>query len=249
LNELCLFAGGGGGLLATQHLLGFRTICYVEIDNYCQEILKARIRDGLLDDAPIWDDVRTFDGKPWRGCVDIVTGGDPCQANSNASLSASKHQSLADVFLRIVAEVRPYFVLRENPYQVRADAPWPADRFAAGLEYLGYASPPLAVRACCMGADHKRERLFLPSATSDADSQPNIQTAPTAVAERVPFPQATELSDIVFGRTKPAPAWQLFASDVCRKIDGVAHRVDRLKALGNGQVPIVVAKAWELLSQ
>jgi len=62
LYELALFAGGGGGLLATQHLLEWRTVCYVENGIYQVEVLKARIGDGLLDDAPIWDDVRTFDG-------------------------------------------------------------------------------------------------------------------------------------------------------------------------------------------
>lgn len=64
MYELALFAGAGGGLLATQHLLGWRTVCYVERDAYCVAVLEARIRDGLLDDAPIWDDVRTFDGRP-----------------------------------------------------------------------------------------------------------------------------------------------------------------------------------------
>ena len=249
MNELSLFTGAGGGLLATQHLLGFRTVCYVEIDGYCQEILKARIRDGLLDDAPIWDDVRTFDGKPWRGCVDLVTGGDPCQANSNAGLSRSQHDSLADEFLRIVEEVRPWFVLRENPYQVREDAPWPADRFVAGVEYLGYAATPVAVRACCVGAGHRRERLFVLGVDSNANSKSGIQTVAPLESKRTSQREAPIVLDCISGGTKPTLPWMLSATDIYRKANGVAHRVDRLKALGNGQVPAVVAKAWELLSQ
>ena len=54
MYELALFAGAGGGLLATKWLLGWRTVCYVENGEYPVSALKARIRDGLLDDAPIW---------------------------------------------------------------------------------------------------------------------------------------------------------------------------------------------------
>src|SRR3990172_13273064 len=84
VNELALFAGAGGGLLASKWLLGWRTVCYVEWETYAVEVLKARIRDGWLDDAPIWDDAFTLDGRPWRGCVDIVTAGFPCQPFSIA---------------------------------------------------------------------------------------------------------------------------------------------------------------------
>ena len=78
MNVLELFAGAGGGLLASR-LLGWRTVCAVELDGYCQRVLLQRQRDGWLDTFPIWDDVRTFDGRPWRGKVDVVTGGFPCQ--------------------------------------------------------------------------------------------------------------------------------------------------------------------------
>ena len=72
MHKLALFAGAGGGLLGSR-LLGWKTVCYVEKNAFCVEVIKARIKDGILDDAPIWDDVRTFEGCPWRGRVDIVT--------------------------------------------------------------------------------------------------------------------------------------------------------------------------------
>src|ERR1043166_7098544 len=87
LRELALFAGAGGGLLGSR-LCGWRTVCAVEIDDYCRRVLLQRQRDGMLDKFPIWDDVRTFDGRPWRGCVDIVTGGFPCQDISSAGKGA-----------------------------------------------------------------------------------------------------------------------------------------------------------------
>ena len=66
MNELALFAGAGGGILGTR-LLGWRVVCAAEIEPYCREILLRRQEEGILEAFPIWDDVRTFDGKPWRG--------------------------------------------------------------------------------------------------------------------------------------------------------------------------------------
>jgi len=83
MNELALFAGAGGGILGG-HLLGWRTVCAVEWEAYPASVLCARQNDGLLPPFPIWDDVQTFDGKPWREIVDVVSGGFPCQDLSAA---------------------------------------------------------------------------------------------------------------------------------------------------------------------
>ena len=87
MNELALFAGAGGGILGGA-LLGWRTVCAVEINPYCRELLVARQNDGTLAPFPIWDDIRTFSGKPWRGVVDVVSGGFPCQDISLAGRGA-----------------------------------------------------------------------------------------------------------------------------------------------------------------
>lgn len=84
MNELALFAGAGGGILAG-HMLGWRTVCAVEWNAYAASILCARQNDGFLPPFPIWNDVRTFDGRTWRGVVDVVSGGFPCQAFSTAA--------------------------------------------------------------------------------------------------------------------------------------------------------------------
>ncbi len=116
LTELSLFSGTGGGLLATTHLLGWRTVCYVEHDQYAIDVLKARIRDGYLHDAPIWDDVFTFDGRPWVGLVDVVTAGFPCQPFSVAGkgLGENDPRNGWPATIRIIREVRPIFTQLEN---------------------------------------------------------------------------------------------------------------------------------------
>ena len=87
LRELALFAGAGGGILGGK-LLGWRTICAVERDAYAAQVLAQRQNDGILEAFPIWSDVTTFDGKPWRGIVDVISGGFPCQDISVAGRGA-----------------------------------------------------------------------------------------------------------------------------------------------------------------
>jgi len=85
MKELALFAGIGGGLIASR-ILGWETVCAVEIDPYCQKVLKARQADGLLEPFPIYSDCRSFTIDTLRSLVqkgveepivDIVSGGFP----------------------------------------------------------------------------------------------------------------------------------------------------------------------------
>src|SRR5574343_301172 len=116
MNELALFAGAGGGLLGSR-LLGWRTVCAVEYEQYAAEVLLHRQNTGELEAFPIWDDVRTFDGRPWRGIVDVVSGGFPCQDISAAGRGAGIEGSRSGMWKemrRIIGEVLPRFVFVEN---------------------------------------------------------------------------------------------------------------------------------------
>ena len=116
LRELALFAGAGGGILGGK-LLGWRTVCAVEWDAYAASVLVARQNDGCLPPFPIWDDVQTFDGRPWRGRIDVISGGFPCQDISAAGKGAGidgERSGMWGHMARIVGEVRPRFVFVEN---------------------------------------------------------------------------------------------------------------------------------------
>lgn len=116
MNELHLFAGAGGGILGSE-LLGMRTVCAVELESYPASVLLARQNDGLLPPFPVWDDVRTFDGRRWRGLVDVVSGGFPCQDISAAGKGAGidgTRSGLWKEMHRIINEVRPEFAFLEN---------------------------------------------------------------------------------------------------------------------------------------
>ena len=158
VNELALFAGIGGGLLGSR-LLGWRTICAVELDAYCREVLLRRQRDGVLDLCPIWGDVRTFDGRPWRGLVDIVTAGFPCQAFSHAGKQrgADDERNLWPETIRVVREVEPEWCLLENvPALISAGY---LATVLGDLAASGFDAEWDLFSAAGVGAPHLRKRL------------------------------------------------------------------------------------------
>src|ERR1035437_9796309 len=162
--------GGGGGLLASK-LAGHRIVCYVEWDKYCVEVLKARIRDGYLDDAPIWDDCFTFDGHPWAGHVDIISAGFPCQPFSAAGkkLAELDPRNGWPAVKRILGEVRPSFTYLENvpgllsKFYIR--------RIFGDLAELGYDAEWGCLSAAAVGAPHMRNRLWVIAYTKGLQEQ------------------------------------------------------------------------------
>lgn len=224
MNELALFAGARGGLLAG-HVLGWKPVCAVEIEPYCQDVLLARQRDGFLPAFPIWDDVRTFDGHPWRGHVDIVTGGFPCQPFSSASRGRKVAIDLWPEMLRIVGEVQPRWVFAENV------APAPIDRACDDLEALGYRVAATKLSAADVGAPMHRARYWL-AGIADTNGESG-----RALDAKAPW-----LPSLASAVSWPAPPGELGVAD------GLANGLDRLRALGNGQVPAVAVGAFRLLA-
>jgi DNA (cytosine-5)-methyltransferase 1 len=158
LRELALFAGAGGGILGGK-LLGWRTICAVEWDAYAASVLVARQNDGCLEPFPIWDDVQTFDGKPWRGRVDVVSGGFPCTDISCAGKGAGIDGEASGMWrhmARIIGEVRPRFVFVENSPMLVVRG---LDRVLGDLAALGYDARWGVVGANAAGAPHRRDRI------------------------------------------------------------------------------------------
>ena len=173
LRELALCAGVGmlseGCRLAFEHLgVGFRTVCYVEREAFAAAQLVALMEAQCMDAAPIWDDLVTFCGRRWRGKVDCITAGFPCQPHS----IAGKRKGLADErwiwpdIARIVGEVRPRFVLLENvPGLVTSGG---LDACLGDLAALGYDAEWGLLSAAVVGASHERNRLFIFAWLADA---------------------------------------------------------------------------------
>ena len=160
MNELALFAGAGGGILGGK-LLGWRTVCAVEWEAYPASVLCARQNDGLLPPFPIWDDVQTFDGKPWRGIVDVVSGGFPCQDISAAGKGAGidgERSGMWGEMARIIYEVRPKYVFVENSPMLTSRG---LGRVLGNLASMGFDAKWGVLGAADVGANHKRDRIWI----------------------------------------------------------------------------------------
>lgn len=335
MNELALFSGAGGGVLAS-YLLGWRTVCAVERDAYAAQVLAQRQNDGILEAFPIWSDITSFDGKPWRGIVDVISGGFPCQDISSAGKGAGiegERSGLWSEMARIIGEVRPSYVFVENSPMLVSRG---LTRVISDLAKMGYDAQWARFSASNFGAPHIRDRIwivgysrserlntgwenngkydrhFTSSANKNSRTLANTQSIgcktnglsigaqqekslsginskDVANSQSIRLEQAREgksssekwltgccheLSDSdcerckqveqrVFSRTQsegtPDPSqyssfargreWWAIEPELGRVADGVANRVDRLKAIGNGQVSIVAKSAFEFLGE
>ena len=312
LRTLHLFAGCGGGLLADL-LLGHRPVCAVELDPYCQQVLMQRQRDGVLPWFPIWGDVRDFDGRPWLGCVDVVSGGFPCQPWSVAGkrAGAADDRNLWPDTVRVVRDIRPRYVFLENVPGLLTQQYF--GTMLGDLAQAGYDARWLCLGADDVGAPHHRKRLWILADAAQQRRAIHRCEAPQSGWGRTPVgnadfqglevwkskrgDDATECSSVertgglanaqckrleeprdwgVSGRA-PGPdtvtdagwglaqpglgrvadglaPWLLWAwpdepGDVPRVARGIPDRVARLRALGNGQVPLCAAVAWRLLTR
>jgi len=270
VNELALFAGSGGGILGG-HLLGWRTVAAVEIEDYPRRVLLQRQADGFLPRFPIWDDICTFDGNPWRGKVDVISGGFPCQDISAAGKGDGldgERSGLWTHMARVVSEVRPPFVFVENSPMLTTRG---GTRVIADLTQMGYDTRWTVMGAADIGAPHQRDRMWILAYSSSLRSKAGLadtqgwqegnsnesqySSADLANSEdsgdvwrdwKLGFAQ--QEYDSGRGSTDGSRQWWSVEPNVGRVAHGVACRVDRLKAIGNGQVPLCAATAWRVLN-
>lgn len=304
MNELALFAGAGGGILGGK-LLGWRTVCAVERDAYAAQVLAQRQNDGHLEPFPIWSDVTSFDGKPWRGIAQVVSGGFPCQdisvAGKGAGITGAR-SGLWKEFARIIGEVRPRYAFIENsPALVTRGL----GTVLCDLAAMGFDAEWGVISAADVGANHRRERLWIVAHTnSEQERRPAHETDSCGIRgasrlgvevggsrraigesgatlahsgkERHKFTEHEIQAGrhaFIYGRQGmaytdqtqrkgmqcacgsdqehadiSARSWWEAEPRLDRVANGLAHQVDRLAAIGNGQVPLCAATAWRVLT-
>jgi DNA (cytosine-5)-methyltransferase 1 len=312
MNELSLFSGAGGGLLGTK-LLDWRTVGYVENNTYCQQILAQRIKDGFLDEAPIFGDINGFIESgavdEYKGITDVVSGGFPCQPFSVAGKQAGEDdpRNMWPQTIEVIRRVRPRFAFLENVPGLLSHGY--IRRIFGDLAEAGFNARWTVLGADDVGAPHRRKRLWIladsklygrdhPKERSHkdgtqgqlgkgnehretvrngplqnvADSNSPREQQPTRYnkesrrwsgdsGEDVADSDSTGLSqrrwsesvEKEYTRAECGSERQSQSSwptepELGRVAHGVAHRVDRIKAIGNGQVPRVVAAAWRILN-
>jgi len=289
MNELALFAGAGGGILGGK-LLGWRTVCAVEWEPYPASVLCARQNDGLLPPFPIWDDVQTFDGKPWRGIIDVVSGGFPCQDISIAGKGDGldgKRSGMWREMARIICEVQPIYAFIENSPMLTFRG---LDRVLCDLALMGFDARWGVLGAVDVGAPHQRDRIWIVARNVAHTRDQGLRTRgrgdggePVGQDRQGSYLQGGGRADVKFApfgkpqdnqtqvgnpqgaglsprptRQRQGQSWgasignaQWWETEppVDRVAHGMVDRVDRLKAIGNGQVPLCAATAWNVLTQ
>ncbi|MFO0204160.1 MAG: DNA cytosine methyltransferase [Alphaproteobacteria bacterium] len=285
LRELALFAGAGGGILGGK-LLGWETVCAVEWEPYPAAVLAARQNEGFLPPFPIWDDVQTFDGRPWRGLVDVVSGGFPCQDISSAGKGAGitgERSGMWKHMARIIGEVRPRYAFVENSPVLTSRG---LGKVLGDLAAMGYDAEWGVLGAVHAGAPHERERIWIVAHSNGARLEEHgelLTTVPERPSAPTPDQEPEEAGryspDVAYAKSRNSgepgeregrentggggedcgglegareicgEEWWSTEPGVGRVADGVAARVDRLSALGNGQVPQVAALAWSVLHE
>ena len=165
LKILDTFAGIGGFSYAAEKLVGgFETTQFIEIDPYCQKILKKH-----WPDVPIHDDIKTFTAFP--GQYDVITGGFPCQDNSVAGKREGiTNQSRSGLFyelIRVIRLVRPKFVVMENVAAILNNG---LDIVLGELSEAGYDAEWAIISASSLGAAHRRSRWWCVAYTNDYGS-------------------------------------------------------------------------------
>ena len=257
VNELHLFAGAGGGILGGI-LLGHTCVCAVEIEPYCRKVLLQRQRDGILPKFPIWDDVRTFDGKPWRGKVDVVCGGFPCQdismggnnSKNGASGLEGERSGLWFEMARIICEIRPRFVFVENSSMLIARG---LGTVLRGLAGMGYDARWGMFFGSDVGALHVRKRIWILANTTESrrNDWRDYERKNNNRANFDEFPKDSE--HWKSRRNHIAETLEAFiksesALSTMGEFNALADGVDRVEAAGNGQIPSVAVLAWQVLS-
>ena len=156
LKILDTFAGIGGFSYAAEKIIGgFETTQFIEIEPYCQKVLKKH-----WPNIPIHDDIKTFTARPFQ--FDVITAGFPCQDISVAGLQKGiTKQSRSGLFyelIRVICLVRPKFIVLENVAAILNNG---LDIVLGELSEAGYDAEWSVISASSLGACHRRSRWWL----------------------------------------------------------------------------------------
>ena len=268
IKTMHLFAGVGGGILADL-ILGHRPIVAVEWDKYACKVLRERVADGWFEGMSVWEgDVQLFDPSKYKGRVDCIHAGFPCQdisvAGNKAGVGEDSRSGLYREVLRIADEIQPEYIFLENVAAIVTLDDGAVLRTVVGdLAERGYDAVWICLSAAEVGANHKRDRwwcLAYPNSTSGErmrlaqrvssrqlpDSRRKSESIPDTNStftqrEKLTIGSKSESTD--YGKY----VWWEVEPDVGRVANGIPSASHRLKALGNAQVPLQCATAFSLL--
>ena len=250
MRMLDLFSGIGGFSYAAEKLVGgYETVAFCEYDKKAQQVLRKH-----WPSTEIIDDVRMLahDADRFRGLVDIICGGYPCQPFSQAGkrLGDQDDRHLWPAMLAVIKAVRPTWVVGEN---VAGHISLGIDTVLFDLESAGYTSRCYVIPAVAADAPHRRDRCWIVAHT-DSDSEPDgtineQRLVANADSQRGCGRDAQRQDAEAVGQSPRhqrqyaggMEAWPT-EPELGRVANGIPGRVHRLKQLGNSIVPQVAAR-------
>lgn len=264
-----LFSGIGGFDLAAEWM-GWENVFHCENNKFCQKILKY-----YWPDAKSYDDIKQTDFTEWKGKVDIVSGGFPCQPYSQAGKRKGKEDDrhLWPEMLRAIRELQPSWVVGENVLGLlnwkrgMVLAEIKADLETAGFEVF----PPLVLPACGKNAPHKRYRLFVVAHRNGINGSVSIQQRRQSQTENINTcrvdtnnngtglqrgiqtneEKRKKHNDKQF--TRHNREWEQPTTEVatrlCRMDARISNRMDRIKTIGNSVNPYSVYEIFKAIEQ
>ena len=259
LPTLLSLCSGYGGIERGLELAGFghRVVAHVEIEAFAIANLVSKMESGRLHPAPIWSNLKTLPLDCFRGRVDVLTGGYPCQPFSAAGQRKGKAdpRHLWPYIFDIIKAIRPIRCFFEN---VEGHISLGLRDVISDLESLGYETTWGIFSAAEVGAPHLRKRVFIMGNSKCAgleglgddfsegqerrEETERPTPAPVGGVERTAWPARP---------SEPQYGWEptRVKSRVGGNGYGTPDRLDRIRLLGNGVVPQTAAKAWVTLEK
>lgn len=236
MTHIDTFSGIGAFALAARWA-GIETVQFVEIDPFCQKVLAKN-----FPETPIHGDMRTFNGKPFRGGCDILTGGFPCQdisiAGKGAGITGAR-SGLWKELCRVTDEVRPRFLVVENVAELLRRG---MGAVLGDLSEIGYDAEWDVIQSAAVGAPHKRERVFIVAYHRSQRIQGRVLKA---VQRFQAFSWCENVRRVEDLRNRPDVPGPLFRGGR----DGVPHWMDRLKSCGNAVTPQIAYSIFQAIAQ
>ena len=232
MNYLDLFSGIGGFALAAQRIWkeNLNILGFCEIEPYAQKVLNKN-----FPGVPVYKDIKELNGNKFKD-IDLITGGFPCQDISIAGYGKGiegDRSGLWSEMLRVISEIRPRFALIENVSAITFRG---GTRVVSDLAEIGYDTEWQTISAAYVGALHRRNRMWFVSYPSDSRSEHSKH------GEGQTDPEQTEMvrqcQRGLFGN-KGEFREEIRSTEFVRKSNGIPHRMDRIKGLGNAIVPQV----------
>ena len=270
LTHASLFSGIGGAELAASWL-GWTNMFHCEIQEFQRKVLEYWFPNSIS-----YEDITKTDFKEWRGQIDILTGGFPCQPFSVAGKrkGAEDNRYLWAEMLRAIRQIQPTWVVGENVNGIlsmvqpgketkmgrtddlfdenfiyRKEQQFTIDAICEDLESAGYSVQPIVIPACAVGAPHRRDRVWIVAHAKGARSAREL----FGKQEQIQSDRQNCRIDKSDFRCFPTQ------SPICNRNDGLPFRVADLtisfpkwrsksiEALGNAWVPQVAFEVFKAI--